>query len=261
MKTTLIADIGTNWHSLDDILRSIDALRAHGVLAKLQAWITEEFVRKGHLQWDAYKRWEIPESWYKKLRAPDVFFTPFDLKSVDRVERICAPQYWKIASPDCVYRPLVKKVAELEKPTFMSVGGATDTEVCDAIGWFSGWSRLNKLTLLDSVCNYPCKNAELGHFRNRSFSNSRWGYSSHSRSTLVPALVVALGAVAVEVHFRLDAITDTPDAGHSFTQVKLKKVVSLIEEAEANCGDSKRPCAEEVVNLRRARRGKDGKRC
>mgnify|MGYP001258341309 FL=1 len=54
--------------------------------------------------------------------------TPFDLESVTELESINLQAY-KIASADITNIPLIKRIAKTKKPTFMSTGCATMSQV------------------------------------------------------------------------------------------------------------------------------------
>lgn len=262
LKTKIICEIGTNFKNLDDILFACETITSLGGIPKLQAWKTDKFVNKKRnpQHFKKIKEYEIPRKWMKiiKREFPDAFYSVFDLDTLKFLETEIKPKTYKIASPDCVFDKLVEAVGKTGRPTYISVGGATLDEIRHCV------KVLNNslyLTLMSCVASYPCDNAHLGDLRDR-INGSRlisWGYSSHSLQTCVPAFAVILGAVAVEVHVKMNEF-NSPDNNHSFNVYELNKIIELIKIAEENLGTGERPLDCEKANLALARRKRDGKR-
>lgn len=261
MKTTVIAEVGNNWTSLDDCLRSMDeAKKAGATLVKFQALNADRLVNKSRnpKHYAQIKAYEIPRDWYKKLAREDVFFSVFDLDTLKFLEQKIKPKYYKIASPDAVYEKLVGAVTDTGKETFISVGGCTLDEIR---GIVKPIQNVLNTTLLHCVMAYPADCMYLGNLRDR-INGSRimnWGISDHSLSLTVPALSVVLGATAVEKHFKLYDM-DTPDNNHSLGPEQFGRMVRRIEEAEHHLQTHEQPLEEEKEHLAVARRKGDGKR-
>lgn len=261
MKTTVIAEIGSNWETLDDILYSCEWAVHRNLLPKLQLWKTDLVVNDAYhpKMYQVMQSYELPQEWVRKINQnfPETFYSVFDLESLEFLKNEIKPKYYKIASPDCVFKPLVKAVASIGTPTFVSVGGATLDEIRDCAREFD-WQ---KLTLMSCVVDYPCRDAELWYLRDRILGSRLipWGYSSHSRSKIVPALAVALGATAIECHFSLKSF-NCPDYSHSFTPGEFDDIIANITETEQNLGNSERPLACEKRHLSLGRRKEDGRR-
>lgn len=261
MKTSVICEIGSNFESLDDILYSCEWAVSRKCLPKLQAWRTDLVVNSDYQpkMYEVMKKYELPREWIRKISKnfPETFYSCFDLDTLRFLNDEIKPKYYKIASPDCVFKPLVRAVAATGTPTFVSVGGATLDEIRDCAREFD-WQ---KLTLMSAVVEYPCRDAELWYLRDRILGSRLipWGYSSHSRSKIVPALAVALGATATEIHFSLKSF-DSPDFGHSFTPGDFDDILSHIVDTEGQLGNSERPLACEKHHLSLGRRKEDGRR-
>ena len=266
MKTSLICEYGTNWNDLDDILWTCDGITKAGGIPKGQLWDTDLFCnkRRNPKHWKVLRKYELKFEWVAEIlrRFPGSFFSVFDENSIGTLEMLGVEAY-KIASPDCVYEPLVRAVAHTWKPMYVSVGGATLDEIRKCVEWIRDVDSkyYQRLTLMSCVVSYPCKNAMLGDLRDR-IAGSRivpWGYSSHSMSKIIPAIGVALGASAVEVHVK-NKVYDSPDDGHSFLLPELEEIVEHIKVAEENMGTGERPLPCEIENLRVGRRKSDGRR-
>ena len=261
MRTIVIGEYGSNWSNLDDILYSCEALVKMGAIPKGQAWKTELVVNKKRnpAMYETMKKYELPDKWIREIvkRFPQSFFSVFDAKSLDVVYRSGVTRI-KVASPDCVFKPLVEDVAKTGKETIMSVGGATLEEIRQAVKPFH-WS---KLTLMHCVVDYRKHDYMINYFKDR-LSGSRlipWGTSFNYPSKILPAVCVGAGSVATEVHFKINSSLSTPDSGHSFTPIEFQEMVDNIKEVEENMGNSERPSQNEIGNLLLGRRKEDGLR-
>ena len=261
MKTVIIAEIGSNWETLDDILYSCEWAINNGCLPKLQLWKTDLVVNQSRYpkMYETMKRYELNHTWVKTIKKefPETFYSVFDLDSLEFLETEICPSLYKIASPDCVYYELLEAVASTNKNVIVSVGGATLDEIRKAAKMFN-WQRL---TLMECNASYPAKFAYLGNLRDR-INGSRlvpWGYSDHTMSTIVPAMAVTLGATVIEKHFKLKEF-NSPDNGHSLGQHEFSEMIENVKEAEAHMGTMEHPYDEEVETMNVARRKSDRRR-
>jgi pseudaminic acid synthase len=261
MHTTVIAEIGSNWKTLDDILFSCEWVIEHGCLPKLQAWVTKRVVNRRRYQsmYEVMKKYELPHKWIRSINAkfPNTFYSVFDLESLAFLETEIKPIYYKIASPDAVHKPLVQAVASCGRNTIVSLGGCT----LDEIRWVAKQFEWHKLTLMECNASYPAKLAYLGNLRDRIVGSRLipWGYSDHTLSTNVPAFAVTLGATMIEKHFNLKEF-DSPDNGHSLGQIEFETMIDRIKKAEEHMGTKEHPYPEEVNTMELARRKGDGLR-
>lgn len=261
MRTTVICEIGSNWETLDDILYSCEWAVSRGCLPKLQLWKTNLVVNIDYQpkMYEVMKKYELPQEWVRKINQnfPETFYSVFDLESLEFLKNEIKPKCYKIASFDCVFKPLVQAVSATGTPCFVSVGGANLDEIRSCAKEFE-WS---KLTLMECNASYPAKKAYLGNLRDRIIGSRliSWGYSDHTLSRNVPALAVSLGATAIEKHFRLREL-DTPDNGHSFGPIEFEDMLERIVDAEEHMGTLEHPYPEEMENFRKARRKEDGRR-
>lgn len=261
MKTQIICEIGSNWESLDDIFHSCEWAVNHSCLPKLQAWVTDLVVNKDRNPqiYENMSRYELPHDWIKKInkRFPQTFYSVFDLETLAFLETEIKPNYYKIASPDAVYKPLVQAIASTGIDTIVSVGGCTLNEIRGAAKAFD-W---RKLTLMECNTSYPAKFAYLGNLRDRIIGSKliSWGYSDHTANWVIPAFAVTLGATMIETHFKLKFF-DTPDSKHSLDKEAFESMLLLIEQAEENIGTLEHPYPDEIENMELGRRKEDGLR-
>lgn len=230
-----IAEIGNN-HNGDYFLakKTIEVAAAAGAGAvKFQKrFIDEVFTKEmqerpqvkdkvyGKTYGEYRRNLELDADEFHKLKkvAEDlglVFFaTPFDMKSVDFLEKIGVDVY-KIASFDVTNLPLLDYVARKEKPIILSVGMSDLSEVDEAVETIL--RHTDQLALTHCVAVYPTPDELLnlnviGTLRER-FHPLPVGYSGHEKGILPSLAAVALGARSIERHFTLDKNLPGPDHG------------------------------------------------
>ncbi len=157
--------------------------------------------------------------------------TPFSLADVETIESLGLDAI-KIASPDLVNTPLVRRAAKSGKPLLISTGAATREEVESTI------ARLRRtgmpFGMLHCVSSYPtddrdtnlCWIGELAAF------DVVVGYSDHSTDLLAGALAVAAGAAVIEKHLTYDKAALGPDHSASADPTDFATYVRAIRRAE-----------------------------
>ena len=150
----IVAEVSGNHNGdLGRALALVDAAHAAGADAvKLQTYTAETLTIDcdgpafrietgpwaGQRLYDLYDAAHTPWDWHEALfdRARSlglsIFSTPFDLSSIDFLERFAPPAY-KIASFEAVDLPLIERVAATGRPLILSTGLATYDEVDEAI--------------------------------------------------------------------------------------------------------------------------------
>ena len=64
--------------------------------------------------------------------------TPFSTEDVERIDKLDLPAI-KIASPDLVNWPLLRRAARTDRPLLISTGAASINEITSAVAWLRGW--------------------------------------------------------------------------------------------------------------------------
>lgn len=255
----IVAEMSGNHNQdLDRALRIIDAAKAAGADAvKLQTYraetITidhhsEEFTVRGGL-WDGRRLYELYEEahtpwvWHAPMFEHarrigiTVFSSPFDPTAVDFLESLGAPAY-KIASPELVDLPLIRKVARTGKPVILSTGAATLEEIEEAVQT-AREAGATELVVLHCTAAYPAPPEE-ANLASITALAKRFkvvaGLSDHTMGTTVAALAVGLGASFIEKHFTLARADGGVDSAFSLEPHELAELVSAARTAQAATG-------------------------
>jgi sialic acid synthase SpsE len=246
-----VAEIGSNWYvpgqdGLDRAKRLIESAARNGAhVAKFQMFKATELYRTTQKQ-TALKHLELPVSWlselYRTCEGNGIEFacTPFYLDAVDYLVEYV--DRWKIASWDCTYLPLLKKVAQFGMPTVLSTGGAEMEEVDTALEILSEITDLEEITVLHCTGGYPTEPRDMVLDRivtlAAEFFPVQVGLSSHCTNPIITASSVLLGAKMIEVHYDLNDKAGA-EAGHSYSPDGFAEMVRtaklLLEAKTCNC--------------------------
>lgn len=246
---------GNHNHDLDRALSIVDAAKASGADAvKLQTYradtITidhhgEEFIVKGGLWdgrrlYDLYEEAHTPWEWHAPIFEHarqigiTVFSSPFDDTAVDFLEALGAPAY-KIASPELIDLPLIRKVARTGKPIVMSTGAASFEEIEEAVKAARD-AGATDLIVLHCTAAYPAPPEEANLATIRAIAE-RFdvvaGLSDHTMGTTVSTLAVGLGASFIEKHFTLARSDGGVDSAFSLEPSELTELVNASRIAQS----------------------------
>lgn len=270
----VIAELGYNFNTLDEALRSVDAAAETGVDAiKIQTFLADTIVTRsidfpaeagGVNQYEEFKRYEIDEETHRKIftRARERGLVPLSTPShhddVELLERVGVDLY-KIGSDDLTNLPFLRYVAAKGKPIIFASGMATLGEIDEAIRIMRETGN-RQLVLLQCVSNYPVH--DLGLLNLRVIETFRQtfpvlvGYSDHSTTLSAAVAAVALGAVVIERHFVLDKALPVPDASFSADPEEMAALVRAIRETHSMLGNGyKTPTPTEVKMRLDTRKG------
>lgn len=200
----------------------------------------------------AYMPWEFHEPLFELASSLGItcFSSPFDFSAVDLLEQFDPPAY-KIASPELIDHELIRYVAKTGKPIILSTGGATLTEISEAVD-VARKAGVKELCILKCTSTYPAPPESInlrtiGHLA-ETFG-CPVGLSDHTLGNAIPIASVAAGAQVIEKHFVLDKKDETADSFFSMTPNELKSLVSDVRQVEAAMGKIHYP--KEPSNKRR----------
>ena len=180
-----------------------------------------------------------------------MFATAFDFASADFLAELDMPAY-KIASGDLANTPLLKYVAQIGKPMFVSTGGSTMEDVQRA---YDTIMPINpQLCLLQCTASYPADAEDMNlrvitTYRER-FPDIVIGLSDHQDGIAMAVAAYVLGARVFEKHFTLHHTWKGTDHAFSLEPIGLRKYVRDLRRATVAMGDGiKRvlPCEDKPL--------------
>tara|TARA_Y100000588_G_C14268672_1_gene931217 strand:- start:2476 stop:3360 length:885 start_codon:yes stop_codon:yes gene_type:complete len=139
------------------------------------------------------------------------FSTPFDVDSVDMLERIGQPIY-KISSFHVTDLQLIEKVCETGKPVIMSTGMSSWDEIDKGVEVIRRFT--DNFVLMQCTSSYPADLPDLNLSAIPAIQERyqcQVGYSGHERGVGVGPGAVLLGARVIERHFTMDRTLKGPD--------------------------------------------------
>lgn len=177
--------------------------------------------------------------------------TPFDLESVELLERLEVPAH-KIPSGELTNPLLLRKIAATGKPVIMSTGMGSLTEVAAACDTVQS-AGCRDLMLLHCTTAYPAA-VEEANLRAINTLEAAFhlpvGYSDHTVGNEAAIAAIALGASCIEKHFTLDRELPGPDHRASIDPAQLRELVAVIRRIERGLGDGRKVPAQEEANVR-----------
>lgn len=256
----VIAEVsGNHGGSFDQALELIDAAKWTGADAvKMQLFtpetmtidsdapefVVEKGIWKGKRLWDIYAETATPADWFPKLhehaasQGLHFFSSVFDLWGLQFAVDLGLPVV-KIASNELTHWPLLEKVGESGLPALLSTGGSSLSEIISSANFLIERSK-NWVLPFYCVSAYPAELrmlnlAGLPHLSEKL--SSPLGFSDHSIGDRAAAAAVALGAVAVEKHIKLERDVSSPDAAFSATPSVFRRTVQAVRETHLALGN------------------------
>lgn len=198
---------------------------------------------KGQYLYDLYAGAYMPWDWHEKLQELartlnlTLFSSPFDVTAVDLLESLDMPAY-KIASPELIELPLIRRVARTGKPIIISTGNGTLSEINEAVQAAVD-EGARDIALLKCTSTYPAppEDTNLQTIAHMATAfGCPIGLSDHTLGTAVPVAAVALGACIIEKHFVLSKEDETADSFFSLTPNEMAQMIQSIRIAEKAVG-------------------------
>jgi N,N'-diacetyllegionaminate synthase len=273
-KCFIIAEAGVNHNgNIKKAKKLIDvAVKSDVDAIKFQTFKTDSVVTKSaekaayqkastgstETQYDMIKKLELSSEDFIQLaeyaQKREILFlsTPFDFESVDLLDEIGVPAY-KIPSGEITNFPLLKYIAQKQKPVILSTGMSTLAEIECAINIIRK-NQGDKIILLHCVTDYPANITEINLKAMNTLRCSFQlpvGYSDHTLGISASIAAVALGACVIEKHFTLSKNLPGPDHKASLEPKDLEILVKTIRDIELALGDGiKKPTpSEEEIKM------------
>ncbi|EMI20544.1 N-acetylneuraminate synthase [Rhodopirellula maiorica SM1] len=241
----VIAEIGSN-HGQDFqlALDTIDAAVEAGADAvKFQSLAVNELylepsaeIQKLHQAIDLDESWHQPLKEHCDKRGIIFFSTPTYLKSVDLLSDLSVDLF-KLASAQIgTFPQLIERVAQTGKPTLLSTGLVSYSELEQVIKIFERNGNKNYCILhCNSIYPTPADRVFLGRMEiYRKMFGCPVGFSDHTDGIAVATAAVALGADVIEKHFILKrGVVNAPDEPFSLEPAELQAMIQSIRTVEA----------------------------
>lgn len=252
----VIAEAGVNHNGeIETAKRLIDAAKESGAdTVKFQLFEAHRLEPPGARR-DTLRRLELSQGQMEVLAAhcaeADIEFmcSAFDVQSIKFLSYGLHSKRIKIGSGNLTNTELLEEAAGCESAIILSTGMATMEEVNAAA------ALARPAALLQCTSSYP---APLEEINLRAMVSMKKlapavGFSDHTKSLVLPAAAVSMGATIIEKHLTLDCNQDGPDHKASIDANQFKWMVAQIREVEMALGQpSKEPQPSEapVVQMR-----------
>lgn len=183
------------------------------------------------------------------------FSTPFDIKSVNILERLHNPIY-KISSFHVTDLILIEEIAKTLKPIIISTGMSTIEEIDKAIETIRKYH--DNLIMLQCTSCYPTEDEDINLNvipTLREKYNCPVGYSGHEKGVGITAASVALGASVIERHFTLDRTMKGPDHASSVEPTGMELIIKRTKRVFIALGNSQKTVLDSELANRKKFRG------
>lgn len=192
---------------------------------------------------------------YCKTKNIDWYASSWDLDSQDFLKKFNL-KYNKVASAMLTNIPLLKKIAEEKKHSFVSTGMSTMEQIHNAVKIFH--ENNCPFELQHSNSSYPMKPEEANLKCIQTLKNEfdcSVGYSGHeSMGYLICVSAVLLGATSIERHITLDRSMYGSDQAASLEPQGLERLVRDIRTIDKIIGDGeKRVWPSEIPVMKKLR--------
>ena len=192
---------------------------------------------------------------YCKTKNIDWYASSWDLDSQDFIKKFNL-KYNKVASAMLTNIPLLKKIAEEKKHSFVSTGMSTMEQIHNAVKIFH--ENNCPFELQHSNSSYPMKPEEANLKCIQTLKNEfdcSVGYSGHeSMGYLICVSAVLLGATSIERHITLDRSMYGSDQAASLEPQGLERLVRDIRTIDKIVGDGeKRVWPSEIPVMKKLR--------
>ncbi len=191
----------------------------------------------GKTLYDVYSEGATPASWHEILaqEAQDsgigFFSSPFSFEAIRLLSDLNVPCF-KIASFEITHLPLIKAVAETNKPIILSTGMATEEEIEDAVEQVRVTGN-EQLILLKCTSAYPAPSREanlLTLTALREKFHCLVGLSDHTLTNVAAISAVPLGARIIEKHYVHSRKDGGLDASFSVDFNQMKRLVIEVKD-------------------------------
>lgn len=230
--TKIIAEVGSNFKTIEDCIDSISTAYACGANAvKFQAYNYQALYGYNPSPFKPDMPGTLPTAWLPRLaqKAKTIgiefmcsAFSPELLKEADPYVKT-----HKVASAELTHKRLLQAINATGKPVILSTGASGLADIRQALGELSAC----EVTLLYCVAAYPTRfvNFErLDELQCKFGPKYAYGFSDHTTDVAcIPCEAVRHGATVIEKHVNFVGAV-SPDSPHSLTTDEFKIMVKSL---------------------------------
>ena len=184
--------------------------------------------------------YKIIDKYCKSKKIP-WFLSCWDTKSQVEMQKF-KTKFNKVASAMLTHKKLLEIIAKEKKPTFISTGMSTISEIKSAVNLFKKHKCPFELMHSHSAYPMPLEEANLMMIPSlKKIFKCNVGYSGHevgAYNICIPAIV--LGATSIERHITLDRTMYGSDQAASLEPEGLRRMVRDIRDLEKILGNGKK---------------------
>jgi N-acetylneuraminate synthase len=238
-------------------MRQLDDLYEESVLSGLDKQDlglqqNVDFIKKSQLNFKEFKTL----SEHSKSKGVIFACTPWDLKSVDVLEKLESP-FYKVASADLSNFELIDKILKTKKPIILSTGMSLKQEVDKTYKYLM--ERNADFALLHCNSAYPADFKDINlNFMREMMKNYKVpiGYSGHERGVAVTTAAFTMGAKILERHLTLDKNMSGPDHKASLEPDELKELMLNLKQVDLSLGSGVKKVLTQGVVMNKETLGK-----
>jgi N,N'-diacetyllegionaminate synthase len=224
-KTYVIAELGSNFKTLDDLFASINIAKNCGANAiKFQYFTVNELYGPTYEISQNFPLAKLKE----KADAAQIDFlcSAFSPEGVAEVDKYVSAH--KIASSEMAHIRLLEAVKKTGKPLILSTGGYFLADIKRSLDFMAGHPTVP----LHCNISYPTKFCDVEKFQAlKKMWTGPVGYSDHTTSIdVIPLYFASAGAAVYEKHFNPFNYTDTPDSPHSINTAEFQAMVRCLNK-------------------------------
>lgn len=225
-KIYIIAEVGSNFHTLQDCVTSIRLAKECGADAvKFQL-----YTHKALYGFDGPPmKGELPPEWLPRMsevcaqESIDFIVTAFSPELIDVIDPYV--KYHKVASAEMLHVRMLEKLNKIGKPVFLSTGAHTIGEAKHALSFLQDVP----VTAFYCTASYPAKytnTAEIGYMMDEL--KVPVGFSDHTTDIYeAPHNAMMCGASVLEKHVNfVNAVS--PDSKHSLNTEEFRDMVEYL---------------------------------
>ena len=239
MKTTIIAEIGSNWEGSIRIAQKIisECKNAGADAVKFQMWRAKDLYSETHPDWTTIQKSELTFKKAEKIKkisdnlGIEFMCSAFYPEAVQFLESLNVRRY-KIASRTCLLkdpfsRETLENKSKTKKPMIISMGMGGDKKKIQKI------FLKNKIIFCYCVSEYPLEFNKINWKKAVNYD----GFSDHTMGITAPILFTILKKqkkskeIIIEKHVKLQNSTG-PDASTSIDTTQLSVLISHIRLIE-----------------------------